>query len=193
MERYNLPNKTTYYNGCKFDSRLELRFCLLMEENNFAYLVHPKKIYDSYYRNEGQYVEVFENTKSYTPDFLIRSIEKNVAYFIEIKPEDFSDEIQLYKRNKIIARYCNKLTNPIDFRVVYGGDFKLGQQSISKYDQVIKNQKKEKKLYDFRIKFYGGQGRVPLILPNQWSSQEYVNFVKYGNNPQENNFHHPQT
>ena len=179
---YTKTSKVSYYNGCKFDSRLELRYALFIE-TNYAYLVKPKKIYDSYYRKNGREVEINEYTKSYKPDFLIRSYKENIGSFIEIKHHNYRDQAEIEKRNRIIARYCDGLHANVKLEWVYGGDFRLDKESWNKYQTVITNQPKERQFYDLLKKFYSQDGVKPFIIRYEWTDKAYSEFVKYGNNP----------
>ena len=95
-----------YYNGLEFESTIELKFALSIEDE-CAYLLHPKKIFDSYYRENGKIVEINDTTKSYTPDFLIRSTTRNIGAIIETKPNSYKNAAQFEFRNKVIKSYLS--------------------------------------------------------------------------------------
>lgn len=180
--KYTQRSKVSYYNGCKFDSRLELRYALFIE-TNYAYLVKPIKIYDSYYRKKGREVEIYEHTGSYEPDFLIRSYKENIAAFIETKPDNYKNPVQMEKRNRIVGRYCDGLQADITFEWVFDGGFRLDKAGWDKYQTVIENQRKEKQFYDLLTKFYSHDGAIPFIHHSDWSDKEYSEFVRFGTNP----------
>jgi len=82
-----MPRKL-YYNGCIFHSGAELKYALSIEDE-YAYIIHPKRIFDSFYRANGKIVQVENFTQNYTPDFFIRSYTNKIGYIIESKPMDF--------------------------------------------------------------------------------------------------------
>jgi len=53
----------TYYNGCLFDSQAELKYALSIEDD-YAYLLHPKRIFDTCYDYHGKVIEIEEYTKT---------------------------------------------------------------------------------------------------------------------------------
>jgi hypothetical protein len=172
-----------YYNGIKFDSKIELKFALSIE-SNFAYLHHPKKIFESYYREDGKIVEINNNTRNYTPDFLIRSVSRNVATIVETKPDDYNDPEQFERRNRIVAKYLSSIETELDFKWVYERDIELTVAQCAKLEHVLQTQDKEKRFYYLLKKIYRRNGRVPFVQSPKWTEKEYVAFVKYGTYPE---------
>lgn len=171
-----------YYNGCLFESPYELKYALSIEED-YAYLLHPKRIYDSFYRGNGKVVEINERTANYTPDFLIRSYQENTACVIEIKGHSFNDLQQYEKRNAIMNRYLGTLENPPDFRWVFWDDKMLSKDKAEKFLFLEANQAYEKEFYNYLRNLYNHNDRIPFSFPHEASTSDYLSFVNYGVNP----------
>ncbi len=86
------------YNGCLFHSFTELKYALMIEDE-FAFLREGIEIYYHLPLQEST-LHIREQTKKYTPDFLIRNLKDHRAYLIEIKPAGFSNYEQLNVRQK---------------------------------------------------------------------------------------------
>lgn len=171
-----------YYNGCLFESPYELKYALSIEYD-FAYLLHPKKIYDSFYRDNGKAVEINDYTNNYTPDFLIRSYNENIACIVEIKGRSFNDIRQYEKRNAIMERYLRTLENPPDFRWIFWDDEMLTQEQADKFQFLETNQTYEKNFYEVLRNLYNHDDRIPFSFPREFSTSEYISFVNHGINP----------
>ncbi|MFZ6014435.1 MAG: hypothetical protein ACOYXT_29115 [Bacteroidota bacterium] len=171
-----------FYNGCRFESLGELKYALSIEDE-YAYIVHPKKIFDSFYRDHGKIVEIYEHTKGYTPDFLIRSYRNNTASFVEVKYEDFNDVEQIELRNRIMGKYLTSLPTPLTFKWVRWNNNMLPQSKHEKLSALLENQHYERKFHDRVKDIYNRNEKVPYTFPNVWSDREYVDFVIHGINP----------
>lgn len=171
-----------YYNGCLFESTLELKYALSIEDE-YAYIVHPKRIFDSFYRDNGKLVEILEQTKSYTPDFLIRSYTENKASIIEIKEEHYSDPEQYDLRNRIMKKYTEALENPPDFKWVFWNDGMLTPEKTEKFHLLMSCQGAEKKFYELLKQLYQRNEKIPYTFPRTMSTSEYMRFLVYGDNP----------
>src|SRR5574342_83885 len=86
--KYGTSHKIIYW-GCVFDSILELKFALSIQ-NDYEFLRSRITIYyDRLTKKPVSYIQ--RNYGHYTPDFLIRHKQTKKAYWIEIKPRAFSD------------------------------------------------------------------------------------------------------
>jgi len=171
-----------YYNGCEFESVHELRFALSIEDA-FAYLLHPRRIFNSYYRENGSVVAIEDTTSSYKPDFLIRSYSENTVSFFEIKPHGFNDWEQYSKRNRIMNNFQKQLDLRIEFQWHFGLA-SLSEEKLRKFQALMKNQAYEKKFFLTLDKLYPGRNKkIPFTIPAEYSTSEYFNFVVHGEYP----------
>ena len=72
-------SKKVYYNGILFDSILECKYALYIEDD-CEYYYHPLKIwYDK--KDKTKFGKQVCNT-SYEPDFLVRNLKTNKCYLV---------------------------------------------------------------------------------------------------------------
>jgi hypothetical protein len=166
-----------------FDSQIELRFALSIEDQ-YAYLHHPKRIFESYYRDDGKIVEINNKTRSYTPDFLIRSITQNEATIIETKPNHYNDWEQFERRNRIVSKYLSNIETHLEFKWVFDRDIKLTGEGWSKFNRILETQESEKRFHELLKVIYNRNCRVPFIHSPKWTEKEYIAFIKYGSYPE---------
>src|SRR5260221_12179187 len=95
MFKYNnsLPVKEW---GCHFDSMLELKYALSIQDEHEFLRSRIPIYYDPKTKRPTDYLRY--NTKRYTPDFLIRHKTTFEASWVEVKPRAFESQHQLIIR-----------------------------------------------------------------------------------------------
>jgi hypothetical protein len=110
---YEYKGKTIFYKGYVFDSTIELKYALSIE-NTHAWLRNGIEIY---YGMNVQPSGIKTNLHCYRPDFLVRNLTTYQAELIEIKPDGFTKEMQ-QKRAKTAARFIKRFAYDWLFRVI---------------------------------------------------------------------------
>ena len=123
------------YRSCKFDSLLELKFVLSIEDDWCFLREHIPIYYDPKTFLPVNYIR--ETTKKYTPDFLIRNKEDNRAYLIELKSIEFRNEPKTNVRKHVAENYIRCQKSDWTYKVVYD-------------DEIILSQAQQKKLMSLR-------------------------------------------
>ena len=111
---FSYKNNTDYY----FRSLLELKFLILLEEDNFVeyYTVEPFKI-------------LMNNNRYYTPDFLI-----NGYYIVELKIRNhlkYTNDIRFPLEIDSANKYC--ADNNYRFKIIYDDDIDFNSSSFRSY------------------------------------------------------------
>lgn len=123
--------------GCTFDSLLELKYALSIQQD-YAYLrEHIPIFYDPRTRQPTDYIR--DNIRRYTPDFLIRHKRTNEAILVEIKPRAFEQNEQLAMRKEIADNYIRWRKFDWSFKVVFDDEIRLTNSQLLQFDQCVKN------------------------------------------------------
>lgn len=162
---YTLNSRTVFYKGYVFDSLLELKFVLTMEDTH-AWLRDGLEIY---YGINVQSCGIKTNLHCYRPDLLIRELKSGQAELIEIKPDGFNPD-RLYKRRRIVEKFTGRFAYDWAYRVVTESQINLSQEKLLKYKKILAAQ--------------NGWAHKPCIklLQNNtsFSDTEYDKFVRTG-------------
>jgi len=173
------------YRCCKFDSLLELKFVLSIEDNWYFLREHIVIFYDPKTLLPTSYIR--ENTKKYTPDFLIRNKSNNKAFLIELKPGEFRNEVQIKVRKQVAENYIKNKNADWIYKVIYD-------------DEIILSRQQQEKLASLRARINAFNLKCHIAyLDKKWnitkrnyfktipggrkgvSAAAYTKFVKYGN------------
>ena len=174
------------YKGCYFDSLLELKFVLSIEEE-YCLLREPVQIwYENKSKMPTNYIR--EAIKKYTPDFLIRSKQDNKAYLIELKPRAFERYGGIEVLRELAENYIRWRNVDWIFKPVYDDEIILIASQEEKFRVLCgqireeewkrKMLKKEKK---YRKPWGGCIQPILLKQPENISPHDYIMWVKYGN------------
>ncbi len=162
---YTYKSRTIFYKGNVFDSLVELRFALMIEETH-AWLRDGIEIY---YRINVQPNGIKQNLHCYRPDFLVRNLNTGIAEVIEIKPDGFSLESQ-GRRSRIVAKYIKCFEYDWTFRLVTESEIILSKEQWVRYKTILNTQK------DYRH-----QPCLKLLQnTTSLSDMEYQEFVRTG-------------
>jgi hypothetical protein len=136
------------YCGCSFDSLLEVKFALSIE-NDYRFLRSPVKI--GYNPKTLQTTNYFrETTRVYTPDFLIRHKLTHEAWLIELKPTAYqlSKNVSIY--NSIAMDYIRKQGLDWSFNVIFGSEIHLEADKLNKFRMFAMRKTTFQSKFDFQ-------------------------------------------
>lgn len=178
------------YKGVLYDSLLELRFVLIIEDK-CSWIREPKTIfYDPNTLKSTNYLK--ENTRKYTPDFLVRKWKDNSAHIIELKPVEFKNSEQMQIRKQVIENYINENNLDWKFIILSKEDLKLNLEQKEKYKEIIEKNKnfrsklelikKDNKYNKIPQQYFSS---IPNLETDEIISKEYIKYVKYGKLPEE--------
>ena len=160
------------YNGILFDSLNELKYALSIEDE-YCYLYHPFKIYDTFMYHGRKVIE--NNTPSYTPDFLIRHSKSNEAFLVEVKGNSEKDQ---EKRSRIAKEFIKNHGRDYSFQWVKMSQKDLSLKKEKRFHEVCSNQKELIRFYRFLSDWY--KRGVPYYNPFMMDSTDYEIFVREG-------------
>lgn len=169
---YNYKSKTVFYKGCVFDSLLELKFALMIEETH-AWLRDGIEIYHGI---NVQSASIKQKLHCYRPDFLVRNLTTSEAEVIEIKPDNFSIDSQK-NRARIVTKFTKRFVYDWTFRLVTESEIILSHEQWMKYKNILDTQKdwlhqpclkllqNTTSLSDLEYQEFVRTGLVPAIAP----------------------------
>ena len=177
--------KRVSYNGVVFDSTLELKFALLIEDS-CEYMVYPLTIW--YNRLNLDLRMKSECPHSYTPDFLVRKLRDNSAHLIEIKPAAFLDEERVKLKEAIANRYIQEKGYDWTYKIVTDREIFLSEEKREKMREIIATRKtlgmnkgllkKHNRFSENKIRFKSS--RVPIKTLLDLEEEEHILFLKKG-------------
>ena len=174
--RYGGSHKIIHW-GCSFDSLLEVKFALSIQ-NEYEFLRSRITIYyDRTTRKPVNYLR--RNYGSYTPDFLIRHKQTKKAYWIEIKPRAFTDREQLELRKEVAENYINTKNYDWEYKVIYDDEIKLTLDLIQQFNECCKLINKSKR----KLLFQEYNNRFDRSAPSFFTTvpkNNRVEFVMFG-------------
>lgn len=132
---YTKRSRPVIYNGQSFDSLLELKFILSVEDTH-AWIRDGLQIY----YNAGQ-PDVCNECflRKYTPDILIRNWDTGEATLVEIKPDKYDDYWANKKRKRVANRYITEFAYDWKFRIIYEHEIHLTRKQQQKYKSICCN------------------------------------------------------
>lgn len=172
------------YRSCVFDSILELKFALSIE-NDFHFLrAHIPIYYDPKNYEPTNYIT--ERTKKYTPDFLIRDKINNTAYLVEIKPRGVDCILQLQSRTKIAERFIEKNKYDWKFIILYDDEILLSREQLKKLNILLQHKNRFEQTLHFMEqdkKYSNGLSTYSSSIPSHegFLRKEYIRFLFNGN------------
>ncbi len=162
---YEYKSKTIFYKGYVFDSTIELKYALSIEDTH-AWLRNGIEIY---YGINVQPSDIKTNLHCYRPDFLVRNLSNHQAELIEIKPDGFNIATQ-QMRSKIVAKFIERFAYDWTFRIITESEIILSQEQWHHYKEILATQDD-----------INHQPCIKLLQNNTtFSDQEYQQFVRTG-------------
>lgn len=162
---YEYKSKTLFYKGYVFDSTIELKYVLSIEDTH-AWLRNGIEIY---FGINVQPSGIKTNLHCYRPDFLTRDLITHQAQLVEIKPDGFTKEMQ-QKRAKIAAKFIQRFAYDWSFRIITESEIRLSQQQWLRYKEILATQND-----------WHHQPCLQLLQNNtQFTDPDYEQFVRTG-------------
>ena len=128
------PSKKSQYQGCSYDSLLELKFIILIEDK-CSWMREPIEIYYN--------IDTLENTNylndrttKYVPDFLVRKWSGHTGHLIEIKPKKNLYSKQMKIRKIVVANYLKTRKYDWKYTILTEEDIKLNQAQTLLFDRI---------------------------------------------------------
>lgn len=131
-------SKKVEYNGIVFDSTLELKFALLVEDR-CEYIYHPLSIW--YDKNDLTKKGKQFCPHKYQPDFLVRKIRDNSATLIEIKSSPYINANSTKVKRFVAERYIKDQGYDWKFKILTERDFMLNELQMGKFKEILKTRK----------------------------------------------------
>lgn len=183
------PSIPIDYNGCPFDSLLELKFALMIE-GKCSYILHPLKIPSRQFDPKKIYLT--DHTKFYTPDFLVRKWTSNEAFLVEIKPSNsFVNEPQTQRKRKIAEDYIKLKNYDWSFKFIIETDIKLSEKKEKIFRQLNNRKQKTYMIRNPRFNRTVGESWKYYIPQNTGlalSEKQYKQYVRQGALPYDGKF-----
>ena len=145
--QYLQSNKIIYW-GSTFDSILELKYAISIQNDYDSLRAHIPIYYDPRTRKPTNYIR--DNIRRYTPDFLIRHKETNDAFLIEVKPRAFQGNPQLVMRKEIAENFIKSKKFDWTFKVVFDDEIKLNFQQQIIFDHCRNLKRESARLLSFQ-------------------------------------------
>lgn len=130
--KYRGSRKIIYW-GSSFDSLLELKYALSIQDEYEFLRSHISVYYDPSTKEPTNYIR--NNIRRYTPDFLIRHKLTKEAYWVEIKPKAFSDYAQLALRKEVAENYILWKGYDWEYKVVYDDEIILTLDQLVQFNE----------------------------------------------------------
>jgi hypothetical protein len=182
---YDKAPDPVLYLGCFFHSLLELKFVLSIEDE-YRFLREPVKIgYDPRTLQTTSYFR--ENTRIYTPDFLVRRKNGLSPCLIEIKPAHLRGTPEIQACQLILRNYI--VQNRLDWsgKIIFSDAIFLTADKQKKMDLLRSHKGKfaaALRLHNLDRKYNQSgmiySSSVPSHPDDPLSKREYVHFVKFG-------------
>jgi hypothetical protein len=173
------------YNGCLYDSLLELKFVLSVEKE-YMYLREPVIIgYDPIKCVSTNYLQ--ERTRIYKPDFLIRSPEGGPALLIELKPTAWKNYYYQMRYEAIANSFISQRKLDWKYKILYSHEIILSRDQKLHFLELAKNKrawsatlkmiKLDQKYNQKEVRYFSS---TPNFRLHALSKKNYVEWVKYG-------------
>ena len=144
---YMQSHKIIYW-GSTFDSILELKYAISIQEDFDSLRAHIPIYYDPNTRRPTFYIR--DNIRRYTPDFLIRHKHTNEAFLVEVKPRAFEHNQQLVVRREIAENFIRLKKYDWTFKVVFDDEIKLNFQQQMIFDHCRNLKRETNRLLSFQ-------------------------------------------
>lgn len=186
MAKRNTFSKPVEYNGIIFDSILEAKFAMRIEET-CAYYYHPLSIF--YDKKDDTKLGKEFCSNQYKPDFLVRRLSDNACFLVEIKSNRDRYHIDTLTKADRAKKYIIENEHNWEYKVITEKNFDL---PACKFDKLEKT-KKTRATVARKKKFSKLQNKMSTTnfnyrykkLPfnrhfKHLSDADYIHFVKKG-------------
>lgn len=174
--RYGKSFRMVYW-GCSFDSMLELKFAVSIQDD-YAFLRNRVTIfYHHGFNQPTSYIR--QGIRRYTPDFLIRHRLTGEAYLVEIKPRAAQFDPQLAVRKQVAENYIKWKGYDWQFKIVFDDEIFLDEASWNVYEQCRELKSKSAFLFWMAAQEAKYNTGAPTYF-GKASSEKNVQFVIFG-------------
>ncbi len=173
---YRKSYKIIYW-GYEFDSMLELKFAISIQQDYEFLRSHIPIYYNPVSKKPTDYIR--EGIRRYTPDFLIRHKITNEAFWVEIKPRAFQNENQLSLRNDVANNYIRWKGYDWKYVIVYDDEINLSQDEQKQLDncrKLIGTSAAKWRMQDLNKRF----NRTSPNLYKGFADTKLIQFVMFG-------------
>lgn len=176
-------SKKVEYNGIIFDSTLEFKFALLIEDL-CEYYYHP--LYIWYDRTDLDKKGKQACPHKYEPDFLVRKITDNSCYMIEIKNSRSLHDKDTRNKKFIAERYIKEKGYDWKYKILTEKDFELPENKRQTYDEIcekrhlVYSKKRIENQHNKFAKEYFRKNKVPFKSHYHLDEKDHILFVKKG-------------
>lgn len=189
MAYQNTFSKSVEYNGIIFDSILEAKFAMLIEDS-CDYYYHPFTIW--YDKKDPTKLGKQCCSNQYQPDFLVRKLSDNTCHLIEIKSS--SDRLHGDTLTKLdrAEQYIKTKGHNWKYKVITEKDFKLPANKIDKLNKARKTRvavarkKKSSRIHN-KLSMHKMNYRsihIPFERHNKFlTNAQYLHYIKTGIKP----------
>lgn len=186
MTKRNTFSKRVQYNGIIFDSILEAKFAMLIEDT-CEYYYHPVTIW--YDKKDDTRLGKQGCSDQYKPDFLVRRLSDNKCFLIEIKSNVDRHHIDTLTKEDRAKKYIIKNEHNWEYKVITEKDFELPPSKLDKLNEVKKTRaivarknKSSRKHFKFsNHKVNYKSIKMPMNRHyTQLNESDYLHFVKTG-------------
>lgn len=133
--KYGVSHTIIYW-GCVFDSLLELKYAISVHTEYEFLRSHIPIYYNPSTRKPVNYIR--QNTRRYTPDFLVRHKITNQAFLIETKPRAFAGNSQLLVRQEVAENYIRWKNFDWRYKVVFDDEITLSREQQELFNECRK-------------------------------------------------------
>lgn len=174
--KYGKSYKMVYW-GCNFDSLLELKFAIAIQED-YEFLRNRVVIYYQHGTlKPTNYIR--EGTRRYTPDFLIRNKKTGEAFLVEIKPRAAAHDPQLQLRRQVAENYIRWKGYDWQFKVIFSDEIVLDEPGWDLYEQCRKLKSKSAFIHWLTAQEFKYNSSAPTYFGKP-PSEKRIRFVLFG-------------
>jgi len=173
-----LPSNKIIYWGSTFDSILELKYAISIQDCYESLRAHIPIYYDPRTNKPTYYIR--DNIRRYTPDFLIRNKLTHEAFLVEVKPRAFEHNPQLALRKAVAENFIKWKKYDWKFRVVFDDEINLNFHQHIIFDHCRNLKRETSRLLAFQAmndKYDAGRPALFTRAP----SNKIIQYVMFGN------------
>jgi hypothetical protein len=177
-------SKRIEYNGIEFNSTLEVKFALMIEDT-CEYMYEPLAIW---YNRTNLNLRIKEECPHrYVPDFLVRKIKDNSAHLIEVKPHyELTDDL-LQVKKFITERYIREKAYDWKFHIITDKQINLSKEKQHKFEEIKKTRgflaakKRQLRLEKrFNPNYATYRNKFPIRTNLDLEERDYLFYLKKG-------------
>jgi len=186
MAKRNTFSKSVEYNGIIFDSILECKYALSIEDT-YEYYYHPFTIW--YDKKDPSKLGKQNCSNQYQPDFLVRRLSDNKCFLVEIKSSIDFNHIDTLTKTDRAEKYIEDHQRDWEYKVYSENDFDLPTGKFDKLEKAKKTRTtvaRKNKSSRMNSKFskhnsYYKSIKIPMNRHHKHlSDADYLHYIKTG-------------